>query len=309
MQQLKVAAIEQPADGVKTLRLVAPDGAPLESFAPGAHIEVRCGEQTNAYSLISDPRAADGYAISVLRCDGGAGGSRYLHDHVAPGDLIDVGTPRSQFAPPSAARHHLLVAAGIGVTPFLSYAPAFSTTGASYELHYVHGESSSPHAALAAIPSDRLHVHVGRAALWSALADRLHEAPLGTHLSVCGPAEMIDEVLASAAAAGWPEHRLHSERFTGVDAPPGEPFTAVLTESGTRVDVPAGVALLDALLDAGADVQSLCRQGVCGECRLPVRSGELEHHDLYLSPAERDAGNTIMACVSRCAGGELELEL
>lgn len=308
--ELKVIAIEEPADGVRTLRLVpASGGVALAPFAPGAHVEVRCGEYTNAYSLIGDPRRTDEYAISVLRVPQSRGGSAYLHEQVAPGDVLSVGLPRSQFAPPAAARHHLLVAAGIGVTPFLSYASAFAETGASYELHYVHGEASSPHAAIGELPPERVRVHVGRRALWQALQARLQDAPLGTHLSVCGPAEMIDEVLGAAREAGWPEHRLHSERFAGVAAPAGAPFTAVLAQSGRRIEVGAEESLLDALTGAGVPVASLCRQGVCGECRLAVRGGELEHHDLYLSPAERDAGATIMACVSRCAGGELELEL
>lgn len=306
---LTVAAVEEPAEGVRTLRLVPAGGEPLPPFAPGAHVEVTCGERTNAYSLIGDPRNTEEYAISVLRVAGGEGGSSYLHDHVAPGDRLDVGLPRSQFAPPASARHHLLIAAGIGVTPFLSYAKAFAESGASYELHYVHGEASSPHAAVGEVPGERLRVHVGRRSLWAALDARLHEAPLGTHLSVCGPASMIDEVLEAARAAGWPEHRLHSERFTGVAAPPGEPFTALLRESRQQVEVPAGVSLLEALLGAGVTVNNLCRQGVCGECRLTVAGGTPEHHDLYLSPAEREAGTTIMACVSRCAGDELELEL
>ncbi len=48
--------------------------------------------------------------------------------------------------------------------------------------------------------------------------DRLLEGQLlGTHLYVCGPTGMIDWVLQSARAAGWPDENVHSERFS---APP-----------------------------------------------------------------------------------------
>ena len=50
-------------------------------------------------------------------------------------------------------------------------------------------------------------------------------------------------------------------------------------------------------------------QGVCGECKVGVTAGTPVHHDLHLTPAQRDAGDVLMACVSRCAGPDLELDL
>ena len=309
MQELRVAAIEEPAPGVRTLLLERPDGAPLPPFAPGSHVELRCGERTNAYSLTGDPRETRRYAVSVLRVDDGRGGSAWLHEAVEPGQAIAVGPPRSSFAPPAAARHHLLIGAGIGITPFLSYVPHFERRGISYELHHVHRAAHGPHGQTAAVPADRLHLHAGRAAFAAALPALLDGAAVGTHLSICGPPAMIDEVLDAARARGWPEGRLHSERFAGVEAPPGTPFVARLARSGTEVAVAAGEPLLDALERIGADVPSLCRQGVCGECRVPVLAGEPEHHDLYLSDEERAAGTAIMPCVSRCGSTTLELDL
>ncbi len=307
---LEVAAIEDPAPGVRTLRLTPAPGEPaLTPYAPGAHVEVEAGDRRNAYSLIGDPRDTSHYAISVLRCDDGLGGSRFLHEQVRPGDRLRVGRPKSAFAPPAAARSHLLVAAGIGVTPFLSYARAFARTGTPYALHAVHRLGFEPHAGLDELPSGRVTHHAGRDAFWSALPELLNEARLGTHLSVCGPPDMIESVLDAARQRGWPEHRLHSERFKGIEAPPGEPFRAHLMRAGVTVDVPSGTSLLDALLSAGAQVPFLCRQGICGECRVGVLGGVPDHHDLHLSQAQRDAGNAVMPCVSRCTGAELDLDL
>lgn len=304
-----VAGIEEPTHEVRTLRLVSATAAPLTPYAPGSNIEVQCGEVRNAYSLIGDPRDTSHYAISVLRLPDGSGGSRFLHDEVRRGDLLTISPPKSAFAPPAAARHHLLIAAGIGVTPFLSYARAFARTGASYELHYVHRKAHDPHAGLLNLPMTAVHRYAGRGALDAALPELLDGARLGTHLSVCGPPAMIDAVLAAARDRGWPEHRLHSERFVGVEAPPGEPFTARLARSGISVDVPTGTTLLEVVLDAGIDLPNLCRQGVCGECKVGVLAGTPLHHDLHLSAAQHAAGDVLMACVSRCAGDELELDL
>jgi dimethylamine monooxygenase subunit B len=304
-----VAGIDEPAPRVRTLRLVPPDPTPLPPFVPGSHVEVECGGRRNAYSLTSDPRDASHYEISVLRCEDGSGGSRYLHDHLEPGDRLRISQPRSAFAPPASARRHLLIGAGIGITPFLSYARAFARTGAPYEIHHVYRADGAPHAELATLPGDRVVLHRGRATFWDSLPALLASASLGTHLSVCGPPAMIDAVLAAARAAGWPEHRLHSERFVGVEAPPGAPFRARLRSRDAVIDVGSTVPLLDALLDAGIEVPHLCRQGVCGECKVRVLRGRPLHHDLHLSDAERAAGTVVMACVSRAEDAELELDL
>lgn len=307
--EVEVAAIEEPAPGVRTLRLVPTGSTPLTPYAPGSHVEIECGDRRNAYSLIGDPRDTSHYAISVLRVTDGRGGSRWLHETVRRGDRLAIGAPKSAFAPPAAARSHLLIAAGIGVTPFLSYARAFRRTATPYELHYVHRSGSDPHAGLLDLPSAAVHRYTGRDSLQAALPELLDGARLGTHLSVCGPASMIDDVLGLARSHGWSEHRLHSERFVGVDAPPGLPFRAHLARQGVAVDVPSGTSLLDALLDAGTELPHLCRQGVCGECKVRVLAGTPEHHDLHLSDAQRAAGDALMACVSRCAGDDLELDL
>ena len=75
------------------------------------------------------------------------------------------------------------------------------------------------------------------------------------------------------------------------------------------VPVESDVSLLEALLDKGIDVPNLCRQGVCGECRLAVRGGRIDHRDLFLTEQEKAAGESIMPCVSRSVGDLLELEL
>ncbi|NED63759.1 2Fe-2S iron-sulfur cluster binding domain-containing protein, partial [Streptomyces sp. SID10244] len=50
-----------------------------------------------------------------------------------------------------------------------------------------------------------------------------------------------------------------------------------------------------------------CRQGVCGECRIGVRSGTVEHRDFVLGDDERVAGDSMLCCVSR--GHDIEVDL
>ena len=305
---LEVADAEPAAPGIRTLRLRSPDGERLPSFPPGSHIVVDCGTRRNAYSLTGPGREPETYAISVLLRPDSDGGSEFLH-RVRAGELLRVSRPRSAFAPVATARRHLYAAGGIGITPLLSHVRAATEWGRPFELLYAHRPGAGAHAAeLRELCGERLREFPGRAEFQRALEDAARSQPLGTHLYVCGPAGLLDFVHAAAARAGWPQERVHAERFSAA-LDPGEPFTATLAGTGVRIPVPAGVSLLEALERAGTAVPSMCRQGVCGECRLRVLGGRPLHRDLYLSPEERAAGDAVMACVSRSHDEELELDL
>ncbi|SEP20546.1 PDR/VanB family oxidoreductase [Trujillonella endophytica] len=306
---LEVSAVADAAPGIRTLTLRRPGGGLLPGHPPGSHLVLDCGGRRNAYSLTGDGMPAAEYRISVLLCPDGAGGSAAVHRWRA-GDRVTATGPRSAFAPVSTARHAVLVAGGIGITPLLSHARAAVRWGRSFELLYGHRPGAGAHLAeLHALCGDRLGVHEDTAELLARIGSVLADRPLGTHVHVCGPAPLIAFVEDTAGALGWPADRVHAERFSAADLDPGEPFVARLARSGLRVPVPAGTSLLAALEAAGVAVPSMCRQGVCGECRLPVTAGRPLHRDLYLAEPERAAGDAVMACVSRCADDELELDL
>ena len=303
---LSVVAIDDEA-GVRTLTLAAPDGSLLPAYVPGSHLVVECGARSNAYSLLDDGVVAARYRISVLLCPDGAGGSRWIHD-LRVGSELAVSLPRSAFPPVAAGRHHLLIAAGIGVTPILSHARAAQRWGRSSTVLYRYRPGRSTHLAeLRAICGTRLEQFPDRRSFADRLAALLLVQPLGAQLYVCGPGTFTDHVLASAEAAGWPRERLQSERFSAADLAPGRAFSVRLTD-GRTLDVPTGESLLAVLESNGFNVPNRCRQGVCGECRIDVASGRPEHRDYYLSEPERATNDSLMCCVSR-AYGELELSL
>ena len=73
--------------------------------------------------------------------------------------------------------------------------------------------------------------------------------------------------------------------------------------------VPVGTSILGALEQVGVRVLNSCREGICGTCETPVVSGEVDHRDSLLSDEEREAGDTMMICVSRCKGRRLVLDI
>jgi ferredoxin-NADP reductase len=308
MQTLKLTARQALSPRVTRFRFEHPEGAPLPLFSGGAHVmvEMRDGDilRRNAYSLISDPEDASGYEIAVQREDLGRGGSLFLHERALPGMLMRIGSPLNLFGLNRKARKQLMIAGGIGITPFLAQLRELARLGTQYELHYA-VRTRDELAALPLLP-DGVRLHVSAEGSRIDLAALLSNQPLGTHLYVCASQRMISTVRATALSLGWPSDALHSEEFLA--APAGEPFAVHCARSRRDLTVKAHESLLEALEAAGVDTPWLCRGGACGQCETDVLAcdGSIEHHDHWLDAPERDG--KIMPCVSRFRGRLLTID-
>lgn len=302
---LQVVAIDDTVPGIRTLTLARADGAVLPSFTPGSHMVIQCADGANTYSLTGDSAAPRDYVVSVLERPQGRGGSRWIHRELSVGDTVVVHPPRSAFAPVLRAQRHLLIAAGIGITPMVSHLRSARRWDRDVRLLYVHREGRGAYVDEIASLTDHASLFTDRMAFLAELVPTLAGQPFGTHVYVCGPGQFIDDVVATAVELGWPRGRIHVERFGG-ELAPGEPFEVKLACSGEVFTVESGISLLESLTAHGHAIPSLCRQGVCGECRVPVRSGTVVHRDLFLTGDERR--HSMMACVSR-GSGRVELDL
>lgn len=299
---------------ITRFRLERTDGGMLPTFSGGAHtvVEMRDGDVTrlNPYSLMSDPFERSSYTISVRRDDAGRGGSLFLHRQVKVGDELTISNPVNLFNLDLRAKKHLMVAGGIGITPFLAQIKQLERGHGWWELHY-----SARSAALGAYAdelteSHPAHVHTyfkdqGRSLDAEAL---LSNQPVGTHLYVCGPRGMIEGVTGAARELGWPKDAIHYEEFLAPE--PGETFTVHLARSDKTIEVGEHESLLEAIERAGLDPPYMCRGGACGQCETDVLEydGELIHRDHWLEPEEHHSGKKIMPCVSRFVGKKLVLD-
>ena len=311
MIEVQVTDVRQLTPVVREFSLRAIDGS-LPGFSCGSHVQVVLPIEgrtlRNAYSLLGDPRETGVYRIAVRLQEGSRGGSRYLHEQVRFGDRLQIGAPSNLFALHSQARHHILVAGGIGITPFMAYLAELEAQGASFELHYAYrsGLTDAYADELSERLGERFHGYDAAAGQRLSCADLFAGKPLGSHLYVCGPQRLLDELKTLADSYGWSAGRLHWEAFAAPE--PGQPFTVELTRSGQRLQVPGDHSLLEALEAAGVEVPNLCRGGVCGQCTTRYLSGEVEHRDHYLDEQQR--GEALMPCVSRGGGsGTLLLDL
>src|SRR5262249_41732262 len=145
------------------------------------------------------------------------GGSRAMHDRIDEGDILHISPPRNHFPLAPRAKHHLLVAGGIGITPLVAMARHLQSVGASFSLHYF--TRSIRHTAFHDLLSQP--GFLGKVAFHYAIEpDRLHDymhkllwhRPEEGHLYVCGPRPFMD-LVEDTAAANWPPEAIHVEYF------------------------------------------------------------------------------------------------
>jgi ferredoxin-NADP reductase len=313
--RVKTANLE--AEDVKAFELVSANGATLPRFTPGAHINVQIEEGlVRQYSLCNDPAEKGRYVIAVKRVPDSRGGSQAMHDRVNEGDTLAISAPRNHFPLHPAAKHYLLIAGGIGVTPLLCMARHLQATGASFALQYF--TRSIEHTAfheLLSQPEFRgkvtFHYAVEPARLHEYLHKLLWHRPEGAHLYLCGPRPFMELVEATAATT-WPPETVHIEYFTAdpmASAGPRTPFEITLARSGGTFTVPADKSIVQVLTEHGVENMTSCEQGVCGTCLTGLLEGVPDHRDVYLSDAEHKSCNKIMPCVSRAKSERLVLDL
>jgi ferredoxin len=120
----------------------------------------------------------------------------------------------------------------------------------------------------------------------------------------------MDVVEDIAHRSGWPAAAVHRENFSPASTlGPRDPIELTLARSGRKLVVAPDESMLDALIAAGIPVSSSCEQGTCGDCALRVCAGEIDHRDRFLSDAQKESGDIVLACVSRARNGSLVVDL
>jgi ferredoxin-NADP reductase len=271
------------------------------------------------YSLCSDPGDLQRYRLAVLRETNGRGGSEELHSQTRLGTTLTARGPRNHFKIEDGAKHYLLVAGGIGITPILAMARQLVAEGKSTRLVYC-GSSRRTMAfidelqeivggSLAVYPKDER----GRADLLTEITN----APAGTAVYACGPERLLAD-LQQITVDTLGADAFHSEHFAAVTPPASTtgaveqvadaPFEIELRQSGCTLSVPSDRSILDVVLEVNPSFMSSCEEGFCGTCETKVLEGEVEHRDTILSEKERAKNDTMFICVSRSKCSKLVLD-
>jgi len=329
-----VVAAARAADAqTRALTLVPEDGDALPDFLPGQHVVVRLpqGGPARAYSLTGPPTAPRTFSIAVRRnpaCADGeeAGFLSHRIQELEAGDALLLEPPSGVFTLPLGGdRPLLLIANGIGITPFLSLLEALAgaPAGRAGDVLLLHGCRRRAEHPLAdrlddlamRIPALRRitaysrpdvqdlaghpvahRVVVGRLDIDALRASgALPDAPVGRPIAyVCGTADFIATMRRGLMRWGVPGFDIFTEAFSvAPEMPPrlAPRRVTVLGANQSFVWTPQAGSLLDAAQAAGIQLRSGCRVGQCESCAVALVDGQVAHR----VPVEADAG-TCLAC-------------
>ncbi len=313
---LLVRTIRLEATNILSFELVHPKGEALPKVAAGAHIDVHLpGGLVRSYSLAGNPHDRSRWLLGVLREANGSGGSRTMHERVRVGGSLRVNAPRNAFPLAPEAKHSILLAGGIGVTPIKAMAHALCEAGAGFEVHYCARTPANlafGDELQAIVPEGQLHWHFDQGDPTKGLdiSALLSNPESGTHVYFCGPSGFMGA--CEAASAHWPRDAVHREYFK---APAQEPealtgdgaFTLHLVRSGQTITVEPDQTIVRAIELSGGRVPTSCMSGLCGTCKVTYVAGDVDHRDYILSDDEKQI--CLTACVSRAKGASLSLDL
>jgi ferredoxin-NADP reductase/MOSC domain-containing protein YiiM/ferredoxin len=253
---LRVAAVQRESIDVLSFVLESEDRTPLPPPLPGQFLVFKLEPNKNSAPILrsysmSGPQSTGTYRISV-KLDGAA--SRYLHEHIHAGDLLQVSAPRGSFTLQPNDSPVVLLSAGIGATPVLSMLHALSATqaGSTREIWWCYGARNGrehPFATEAqTLLNDLPHSHsliayskpeeqekAGkdydiRGHLSVSLLEQ-RNVPRTADFYLCGPTTFLTDFTAALKTWGVADFCIHSEIFGG--EPPITPGIA-----GTTLPVP-----------------------------------------------------------------------
>jgi tetrachlorobenzoquinone reductase len=296
---------------INLFELGRPNYRPLLSIDAGAHIDLHLPNgMVRQYSLLSaasDPRT---YVIGVKREENGRGGSLFMHQALRAGDQLRIGSPRNNFPLTENAKHTILIAGGIGITPIWCMLNRLQKLGQPWQLYYSCRSASQAmfFDELSAHRHVRFHFDDQNEGRILDLNEIVRQAPKHSHFYCCGPPPMMSAF--ERATEGWPPEQVHTEYFSNLQQTATERrFVVQLARSGKEVIVEPGNSILKALREAGYNVPYSCESGICGTCEMRVLAGIPDHRDNILTDAERALNTKIMICCSGSLGDRLVLDL
>jgi ring-1,2-phenylacetyl-CoA epoxidase subunit PaaE len=296
--------------------------------------DIKGEDVRRSYSLCSSPIDL-AWKVAVKQIPGGKF-STYINEELKAGDHLEVMVPSGTFGvevKPEAIKNYLFFAAGSGITPVLSMLKAHleAEPNSTCKLFYVNKTAKS---IIFKEELEQLrNTYFGRLEIYyfltkerrdielfngrfddekmQVLTKTFIDIPDTSEVFLCGPEQMVKYVSDYLINAGLPKDLLHFELFvTGLseeDIKRQERLSKQNVE-GVEVTIVDGGKefaftmtkefdnILDAALNAGADLPFACKGGVCSTCKCEVLEGSVEMKINYALDEKEVAQNLVLSC-------------
>lgn len=334
--RLRVAAVRRLCADAAAVSFEVPDELAEEfAFAPGQSLtlrrEIDGRDERRSYSICAPAGSMPRVGVRVV--PGGLFSSWLVND-VRPGDTVEVMAPTGLFTPDlTTPGHHVLIAAGSGITPMVSIAESVLAADEHSAVTLFYGNRRTDTVMFAEELADLKDLHPARfhlahvlsrepreaellsgrldAARLTALVGSLVDVESADHWWLCGPHGMVRAAQHVLTGLGVPPERVHRELFHADDEPvrevrheeagprgPVSEVTVTLDGRSTTSALSRQRPVLDGAQQTRPDLPFACKGGVCGTCRALVTDGRVDMRRNYaLETAEVDAGY-VLTCQS-----------
>ncbi|WP_064197434.1 MULTISPECIES: ferredoxin--NADP reductase [Emticicia] len=255
-----------------------------------------------SYSMSTSPHSDTSIGVTVKRVAGGLV-SNYLNDKVKVGDFLEIIEPMGNFVVETDAdnaRHLVMFGAGSGITPLLSMAKSVLKMEPNSRVSLVYGNRSEESIIfkqklheLEAQYGNRLvvsHVLSRPSEVWVGQKGRISQGlairlmkEFNTDFStdnfyMCGPNEMMEDIIKGLEIYNVPKSRIHKENFHAAIADEsdnkeedGETLqtqTVKVKYEGEEFEfeVKPHQTILEAALEEDIDLPYSCQAGMCTAC-------------------------------------------
>lgn len=287
-----------------------------------------------SYSLCSSP-IDNQWRVAVKQITGGKF-STYVNEHLQSGDFLEVMPPSGTFGvetKPDATKNYLFFAAGSGITPILSMIKTHLALekNSTCKLFYVNKTAKS---IIFKEELEQLrNSYFGRLEIYyfltkerrdidlfngrfddekmKVLTKTFIDIPDTNEVFLCGPEQMVNFVSNYLIEAGLPKNMIHFELFVSglseEDIKRSERLAKQNVE-GVQITIVDGGKefqftmtkdydnILDAALNAGADLPFACKGGVCSTCKCQVKEGSVEMKINYALDEKEVLQNLVLSC-------------
>lgn len=317
-----------------TLTLHVPEALRAQfAIIPGQHVKLKTrigGEEVERFYSVC-AYGDDFVQVGIKRVQEGVFSS-FACETLQAGDTLDVMPPQGDFCLPQgealqASKNYCFLAAGSGITPVYAMIDyLLKHTDAEMTLIYVNGSQKEImfFAELEALKN----LYMSRFSLVHVLTREPRDLPLLSarpegervgqlldafvdsknldHAYLCGPLPLIESFREAFLARGLDRKQVHMELFgTPTSQQTAKPvvhsaddlrITVISQGREQKVAVAAGQNILDAALQAGANVPFACKGGVCATCKAKLVEGKADMAVNYGLEDDEVAAGYILTC-------------